>query len=222
MNSRSAQSFSTLSNQAYTALRNDIVAGKLAPGTRLVRRSLAKQLNVSPVPVTEALFRLESDGLVESAPMYGARVIGVSAEQAMDDVVLREALECQAARECAIAASDEVLAALLAQAKQIDAVMKAGADPGDSDHDDAHGAFHLAIAQASGRAVLARELERVWFRRYMHQTWVNATRHGLPAKWHQKLVAALSTRNPAVAEAQMRFHVRWNTSRHQDRVDPNG
>lgn len=214
-----SEDFSTLAQQVYGALRNDIATGRLAPGTRLVRRNLAKRLNVSPVPVTEALFRLESDGLVESAPMYGARVVAASAENALDDLVLREALECQAARECAVAATEDALSALMAQAKRTDAVMQAGADPHDVANDEAHGAFHLAIARASGHEVLARELQRLWFRRHMHRAWINATQHGLPPSWHQDLVTALRTRNPAVAEAHMRFHVCWDTSRHQDRPE---
>ena len=213
----SSETFSTLAGRVYDTLRRDITEGRLAPGTRLVRRSIAARLHVSPVPVTEALFRLESDGLVESAPMYGARVVAMSEETALDDLVLREALECQAARECAASASADDLAHLATLAKRIDAVMRAGADPYDAAHDGEHGAFHLAIARASRHAGLAKELQRLWFRRHMHRAWVNATRHGIPARWHQNLVAALATRDPAKAGAHMRYHVRWNTSRHQSK-----
>jgi DNA-binding GntR family transcriptional regulator len=211
--------FTTLAEQVYITLRDDIANGRIAPGSRLVRRSLAKQLNVSAIPVTEALFRLQSDGLVESAPMYGARVIAMSEENALEDLILREALECQAARECAVSASDDALAALAVQARQVDAVMQAGADPLDAANDDAHGAFHLAIAHAGGSGALAKELQRVWFRRHMHRAWVNATRHGIPPGWHWDLVVAIATRNPGEAEAQMRYHVRWTTVRHQERRD---
>lgn len=216
MSSIDTEPFTTLAGSVYTTLRDDIISGRLAPGTRLVRRSLAKRLEVSPIPVTEALFRLESDGLVESAPMYGARVTLTTAATALDDLVLREALECQAARECAAAKDETVLRHLAVLAQRIDAVMQAGADSNDQAHDEAHGAFHFAIAQAGGRMVLARELQRLWFRRQMHLAWVTATRHGLPAGWHQGLVAALASGDPDQAEAHMRFHVRWNTVRHQD------
>jgi len=215
-----SQSFSTLAGRVYDTLRSEIAHGHLPPGTRLVRRSIAKQLKVSPIPVTEALLRLESDGLVESAPMYGSRVIAVSAENALDDLALREALECQAARECAMNVTGEALALLTTRAQRIDAVMQAGADPHDKTHDEAHGDFHLSIARASGRSVLARELRRLWFRRYMHLAWINAAEHGIPACWHQQLVAAIATRDPARAEAHMRFHVRWGTPRHQDQPNP--
>lgn len=208
--------FLSLTAQVYETLQADILAGRLSPGTRLVRRDLAKRLAVSPVPVAEALLRLESDGLVESAPMHGARVAAIGADSARDDLVMREALECQAARECATGASDDALRELAAAAQRIDAVMRAGADPHDDASDRQHGALHLAIATATGGGALPRALQRLWFRRQMHRAWVTASDRGLPAGWHRDLITAIASRDPARAEAHMRFHVRWNTERHQD------
>lgn len=210
------ETFTTRTEQVYQALRDDILAGRLAPGERLVRRSLAARLEVSPIPIAEALLRLEIDGLVESAPMFGARVVAADAASALDDLVLREALECQAARECALAADAAALQALGEQAAAVDAVMRAGADPEDRASDDAHAALHLAIAEAAGRHALARELRRLWFRRQMHRAWTTAADRGLPAGWHRDLVAAIASRDPERAERHMRWHVRWNTDRHQD------
>lgn len=209
-------SFATLTERVYATLQDDILAGRLAPGARLVRRELAKRLDVSPVPVAEALLRLESDGLVESAPMHGARVAVVDDASSLDDLVLREALECQAVRECAEHADEATLARLAEAATVIDAVMVAGADPGDRASDERHGAFHLALAAAAARPGLQRELRRLWFRRQMHRAWVSAAHRGLPEAWHRGLVAAIATRDPQRAEAYMRFHVRWNTPRHQE------
>ena len=211
----SSPSFMTLSERVYATIKADILSGQLAPGTRLVRRNLAKRLAVSPVPVAEALMRLESDGLVDSAPMHGAQVASISEAGALDDLVMREALECQAARECAVAASDATLRDLAASAVRIDAVMRAGANPEDQTSDQRHGAFHLAIAAAAGLSGLHRELQRLWFRRQMHRAWVTATDRGLPTGWHHSLIEAIASRDPGRAEVYMRFHVRWNTARHQ-------
>ena len=93
--------FQTLSAKVYHTLRDEILSGALPPHTRLVRRTVSKRLGVSPMPVTEALLRLEQDGLVESEPMYGSRVKAWTLEAVQGDEVLREALECQAARLCA-------------------------------------------------------------------------------------------------------------------------
>lgn len=207
--------FTTLTERVHATLRAEILDGRLPPGMRLVRRELAKRLEVSPVPVAEALLRLESDGLVESAPMHGARVVASNAAGALDDLILREALECQAARECCEHADDRTLSALAIQAERIDAVMGAAADPGDLAHDEAHGTLHLAIATA-GSGALARELRRLWSRRQMHRAWVAAVDHGLPPRWHQDLIATIASRDATRAEVFMRFHVRRNTARHQD------
>jgi DNA-binding GntR family transcriptional regulator len=177
---------------------------------------LSARDSASALPVAEALLRLESDGLVDSAPMHGAQVAGISEASALDDLVMREALECQAARECAIAASDATLRDLAASAERIDAVMLAGANPNDQTCDQQHGAFHLAIAAAAGRSGLQRELQRLWFRRQMHRAWVTATDRGLPTGWHHSLIKAIASRDPRRAEVYMRFHVRWNTLRHQE------
>jgi DNA-binding FadR family transcriptional regulator len=64
---------------------------------------------------------------------------------------------------------------------------------------------------------LARELQRLWFRRQMRRAWATAKYHGLPPDWHQGLVNAIARRDPDCAERHMRFHVRWNTVRHQER-----
>jgi DNA-binding GntR family transcriptional regulator len=217
----SAPAFTTLTERVYATLRGEILAGTLAPATRLVRRDLAKRLEVSPVPVAEALLRLESDGLVESAPMHGARVVAATPDSVLADLILREALECQAARECALHADAATLQQLAAQAERIDAVMGSGADPQDRAHDEAHAALHLAIA-AAGSSALERELRRLWFRRQMTRAWVAAADHGLPAGWHQGLIAAIASRDPERAAAHMRYHVRQNTTRHQDQPDHPG
>jgi DNA-binding GntR family transcriptional regulator len=59
-------------------LRDAIQLGRYAPGTRLVERSLAEQLNVSHIPIREALARLTEEGLVQRFPRRGARVAGLS------------------------------------------------------------------------------------------------------------------------------------------------
>ncbi|HEX7008932.1 MAG TPA: GntR family transcriptional regulator, partial [Phycisphaeraceae bacterium] len=87
----------TLTNQVYQTLREEILNGQLKPGTRLVRRAVSARLGVSRMPVADALVRLEQDGLVESRPMIGARVVPLTPQRLRDDQVMREALECQAA-----------------------------------------------------------------------------------------------------------------------------
>ena len=110
----------TLTQRVYELLREEILSGQLAPGCRLVRRALAARLGVSPIPVTEALLRLEVEGLVESRPLCGCRVRPLELEDVQNEAVLREAIECQAARLSAENAQPADHTRLAAEAKRLD------------------------------------------------------------------------------------------------------
>ncbi len=201
----------TLTQRIYDTLLEEIVSGDLRPGDRLVRRTLSQRLGVSPMPVTEALLRLEVDGLVESRPLYGCRVPPLTAERLQNDEVLREAIECQAARLCAANASEEDLAKLLAKAKMVDRMVSQG-NPNSKIGMQAHFEFHHDVAEFSGFAGLAEELRRLWFRRLMRLNWLKAVQFKRPPKdWHQQLLAALETRDSELAERKMREHVQFGT-----------
>ena len=60
--------------RVYRTVRQRIVDGTLSPGSRLVADGLARELDVSPVPVREALRRLEAEGFVDYELNVGARV----------------------------------------------------------------------------------------------------------------------------------------------------
>ncbi|MDQ4502124.1 GntR family transcriptional regulator [Sinomonas sp. ASV322] len=65
------------SQLAYEWLHARIVAGALAPGARLVLAQVAAELDVSVVPVREAVRRLEAEGLVTFEKNIGATVSGI-------------------------------------------------------------------------------------------------------------------------------------------------
>src|SRR5881397_3171203 len=88
----------SLASQAYRAVREEILRGQLRPGTALSRRRLARDLGMSVVPVSDALRRLEDDGLVESRPRAGTRVRVPSEKDIRELYELREALDSQSAR----------------------------------------------------------------------------------------------------------------------------
>ncbi len=200
--------FQTLATKIYLQLQEEIANGELPSGTHLVRRTLAKRFKVSPIPVTEALYRLEQDGLVESAPMYGSRVKVWTLEALKNDQMLREALECQAARLCAENVTDTQLERLLMMAKDLDAMMtKTETDQKIGMHK--HLEFHLYIARFGGNQAIEREVHRIWRRRLMRWNWLSAKSLNIPADWHQQLVGAIAKRDPEIAEKEMRKHVRF-------------
>ncbi len=87
-----------LSEQAYLAVRGAILEGELRFGDSVTRRGLATQLGMSLPPVSEALQRLELEGLVRSTPRVGTRVCTPGDLDIRGHLVVREALEGEAAR----------------------------------------------------------------------------------------------------------------------------
>ncbi len=88
----------TLAEQVYQHLRQDILGNAYPPDTALPEKTLASQLNVSRVPVREALHKLAADGLVTLKPRQGAFVSSLSPRQFLDAYRVREALEDLAIR----------------------------------------------------------------------------------------------------------------------------
>ena len=88
----------TLWEQVRDRLREDILAGRLEPGTELSEVALAKDFGTSRGPLREALGRLASEGLVTITPRRGAVVAQLSREEFIDAYQVREALETLAVR----------------------------------------------------------------------------------------------------------------------------
>jgi DNA-binding GntR family transcriptional regulator len=88
----------TLSQQVYNHLRAGILDNTYPPGAQLPEEALAASLNVSRVPVREALRRLSAEGLVIIRPRQGATVTELTSKQFLDAYQVREALEVLAVR----------------------------------------------------------------------------------------------------------------------------
>lgn len=69
---------------AYDFIRQGIMEGTLFPGQRLVIDQLAKELSSSPIPVREAIHRLEAEGLVKIKPYSGAIVSSMNENEYLE------------------------------------------------------------------------------------------------------------------------------------------
>src|SRR5215471_3896337 len=87
----------SLAREAYNVVRHRIIRGELGIGQVVSRRKLAQELGMSFLPVSEALLRLEFEGLLESRPRAGTRVRIPTRQDVRGHYVVREALEVQAA-----------------------------------------------------------------------------------------------------------------------------
>jgi DNA-binding GntR family transcriptional regulator len=203
----------SLSDQAYEQVRKEILSGELAMGDILSRRPLAARLKMSFLPITEALKRLEAEGLVESRPRIGTRVRIPDEQNIRDNNVIREALESQAARLCAQNITAEEKKELLTSAHHLDELHKICAiGPQDSRFlfsvNTYHLQFHLRITELARCPGLYQAIERA---QVLIFSWLHdlaAHRYVQPERFHSKLAEALCSGDPEVADAAMRAHVR--------------
>ena len=79
-------------------LRRAIVTLELKPGEVLDKGAICERLGVSRFPVSEALARLQAEGLVEIMPQRGSMVSRVRIGDVVDNMLIRKALESEAIR----------------------------------------------------------------------------------------------------------------------------
>ena len=88
----------TIGDQVLNHIRNQILSGELATGTRIDQNAIASELGVSIIPVRESLRQLEAEGLIEKRPYRGAFVAELSLTELLDIYAIREELEELAAQ----------------------------------------------------------------------------------------------------------------------------
>jgi DNA-binding GntR family transcriptional regulator len=213
----------SLSDEAYRAIRDEILRGQLRPGTPLSRRRLAKELGMSVLPVSDALRRLEEDGLVESRARVGTRVRVPNRTDVQELYELREALESQSARLFAERATVEERQEIRRMAERVDVLFSRLATAGDDPafryavHSD-HVQFHMRIAELAGSRLLTQMIER---KHVLILNWlfdVAGRRTALPPGFHSQLAEALVSGEPETADTAMRRHVRWGMQEIADHI----
>jgi DNA-binding GntR family transcriptional regulator len=129
----------------YAALKDDIIACRLMPGTELREPDIAARYSVGRSPLREALLRLEAEGLVVIVPRQYCRVAPISLRDAADMFGLRRVLEPEAARLVARTANDAARTRLLAVAAGDEA----------ADFIDDNRRFHCTLASLAPNRRLA-------------------------------------------------------------------
>jgi DNA-binding GntR family transcriptional regulator len=88
-----SQDASRLSDRIAAGLREQILSGRLKPGSRIGQEALAAEFKVSRLPVRDALGRLESEGLIMLRPNSGAWVAKLDLRECIELYQIRERLE---------------------------------------------------------------------------------------------------------------------------------
>lgn len=184
-------------------LREAITSGHLKANDPLPQQEIAAQLDVSHIPVREALRQLQSEGLVTFRPNYGATVTGHTPEEIREIYEIRVILETAAVRRAAPLLSD---AALAEAEKILKAAERARDDAGWGAHDLD---FHRLIYRLDDRPHL-RDLIDGLLRR-VDRYWLS---HGLMLKHrhefeadHRRLLAAMRARDGERAAKLLERHL---------------
>ena len=163
---RSPAESGSLSAEAYEVVRQRIARGELVLGQAISRRRLAAELGMSFLPVTEALLRLEFEGLLESRPRAGTRVRVPTPADVEGNYIVRQALETQAALLFAQVATDAERHELRRLAARVDAL---SVKSDRSMYVNVHLKLHQRIAECARCDALREAIERthalamIWF-----------------------------------------------------------
>jgi DNA-binding GntR family transcriptional regulator len=213
---------STLGDDVYESLKALVLEHTLAPGDRVNIDALARDLDVSPTPIREALARLESDGLVRKRPLAGYTVSPLLTRAEFTDMFdMRLLLESTAARWAAERPDADLRKAITAEA---DTKIESG--DGDPDGRRWHSAFtaldarfHDLIAEAAGSPLLRDGINRLHAHLHLHRRYFPYAQTGTTREEHQRIAAAIRAAEPDEAEAAMRQHLTRARERHLSAFD---
>ncbi|MFC8242887.1 GntR family transcriptional regulator [Streptomyces chartreusis] len=206
--------------RVLATLRQDIIAGRLLPGDRLVERELADRFGVSRVPVREAIRALVAEGFVHFETPRRTVVRRLSPADVKELFELREALEVYAAGLAASRATPEDLADL----RELLRAAASATEAGDAEKiTDVNTRFHNRILAMAGNSLLTSVMEPVdgrlrWLTR-QNEEWPQLLTE------HQDLYEAIASGDPDRARTHTLTHVQANyrsTVRHLFGDDPLG
>jgi DNA-binding GntR family transcriptional regulator len=203
---------SVLSDDVYETLRSLILEHRLAPEDRVNIDGLARELDVSPTPVREALARLESERLLRKRPLAGYTVSPLLTRAEFNDMFdMRLLLETAAARWAAGRADAATRESLRAEAAVGYAVR---APRSHAAFTAADARFHDLVAVAAANPLLREAITRLHAHLHIHRLYFPYTQTGSTRREHEVIAAAIATGDPDTAEAAMRDHLSAARSRH--------
>lgn len=195
----------TLSDRLMEVVRDMILSGSIAPDVPIRQDALAAELNVSKIPLREALVRLEQDGLVVSHANRGFFVRGMSAAEAEEIYELRLKLEPEAAAKACLVADESQRADATRLLAELDAAAAAHLPSvGPLNH-----AFHMALVRRGDRVLTAEITSRLHIMadRYVRKHLENKSRHLTAAAEHQELLRAWLDRDAATVSRLATAHI---------------
>jgi DNA-binding GntR family transcriptional regulator len=191
----------SLKDAAAAYLREQILTGKLTPGTKVDQDEISEALGMSRLPVREALIELAQESLIDAVPRRGAFVARLERADIIDHYRIFGLIAGLAGSRAATSLTDEQLA----QLRRIHESFVAATDPEDQAYWNHE--FHKMINQAGGSrrlvsvlALLSRSLPVRYFE--FVPNWAE-----ISAGHHDRILSALEARDAHEAQRMLEHHV---------------
>ncbi|MBR1270591.1 FCD domain-containing protein [Bradyrhizobium sp. AUGA SZCCT0222] len=203
----------TLSERAATLVEHDILAGHLAPGSRLGIIDLVQRYEIGATPLREGLSRLMSRGLIVGTGQRGFRVADVSREDLHDITLMRTAVEIEAIKLAITHGDDAWEAGIVSTLHQMRRHIERTGDEfreGAEDFDRLHKGFHTALLTGCGSKRLLSAHSDLYdqayrYRRVMMRSLESGKKF---VRVHQSLADRVLSRDIAGAQAMLEAHLR--------------
>jgi DNA-binding GntR family transcriptional regulator len=207
----------TRAERVYAELRADILAGRQRPGARLPFAELTVRYEASTGVLREALTRLAAEGLVDSEPQYGFRVVPLSVADLQHLTDAREAIETlvlgQAVEHGGVSWESEVLAAH----HRLERTPQMAADDASRLSDEwtaAHAGYHHALLAGCPNPRLLAIAESLRDAAELYRRWSVplAHTHRDIAGEHRAILDAVLAHDTHAATAALTAHIQATTN----------
>lgn len=180
-------------DQVYEALREALVRGRIVPGRGVTLRGLATTLDVSLMPVREAIRRISAEGGLEVRSNRRVFVPDMTTTRFEELVVARSLLEPEAAARALPLIDSARLKRIRAIDDEIDVALRTGDVEA---YMTANHAFHFTIYTAAPSPVLIPMIEALWLRfgPYMRAVY-GRVGTGILVDQHERAIAAIAARD---------------------------
>ncbi|MFC4768205.1 GntR family transcriptional regulator [Effusibacillus consociatus] len=193
-------------DKVYQYLKSQIVNGHYKAGDRLVERELAEKLGISRTPIREALFKLESQGLVMTVPRKGVVVTQISQEEIEEIFTILASLEVLAVRLAATKMDPQTATEFDEIIQKIDQFLV-------DDLVEEIAQFHIEINEQIYKAAKSQRLYEMlsglldYIRAFAHLGHIMPGRMEQATREHRNIMEAVRNQEVELAENLTKIHI---------------
>ena len=197
--------YKTKTQIIYEKLKDEINGGTYLPGDRIIISKIAKDNNISEIPVREAIRTLESENLVELVPNVGAIVSDIKEEDIIEHFMIRGLLEGHATRLSIDYISEEMLDELDGLVDKMDKYL----DEGNLiEYGKLNKYLHLSIYSCMPYKLLYKMIQDMWeeYERTRSVFKVSPDRSKASNNEHREMLKMIRNKEYDNVEAYIRDH----------------